>query len=171
MKLDQSQITPYKGCMRAYNWHVKDKKQKRKGSVMASFTAYAILGVEVELKKLTNTQMVRGCECELTAEQLQYTYCPKCRALIQEEQDVPIDGYIEGETLFGMDIVFNTDNERAYVGQIKSAEEEERGIPDSFYPIPKNNIIFQLKEQLKEKLGDLYDAEKFGMYVVIHCAY
>lgn len=169
MGLDQSQITPYKGCMKAYNWHVRDFQ--RKGNVMVSFTAYAILGVEVEVKKLTNTQMVRGCECELTDIQLKDKFCPKCRALIQEEQDVPIDGYIPEETLFGMDIIFSTDFEKAYVGQIKSVENDESGIHDCFYPIPKNCIIFRLKEQLKEKLGDLYDAEKFGMYVVLCCSY
>jgi len=136
----------------------------------ASFTAYAILGVEVEVKKLTNTQMVRGCDCELTAAQLQYSFCPNCRAAIQDEQDVPIEGYVPGETLFGMNIVFSTGEEKAYVGQIKLMDDPDFA-DDSFYPIPKNNIIFQLKEQLKEKLGDLYDAEKFGMYSVLHCSY
>lgn len=169
--MNQSQLIKFKRCQRAFNWHI-NSLIKQKGNVMPiSFTAYAILGVEVEVKKLTSTQMVRGCDCQLTAEQLQDRFCPKCRAAIQEEQDVPINGYIPEETLFGMDIVFGTDEEKAYVGQIKSVEDEEHDILDCFYPIQKNNIIFQLKEQLKEKLGDLYDAEKFGMYVVIHCSY
>lgn len=169
--MNQSQITVFEQCPRAFNWHIKDYEWK--GNVMTvSYTAYAILGVEIEVKKLTNAKMVRGCDCGLTEVQLQDKFCPKCRASIKEERDVPIDGYVSEETLFGMDIIFDTEFERAYVGQIKSVEDEQSGeIPDCFYPIPKNNIIFQLKEQLKEKLGDLYDPEKFGMYAVIHCTY
>lgn len=168
--VDRSQLTTYKRCPREFNWHLSDLT-KRKGNVMSvSYTAYAVLGVEIEVKKLTNTQMVRGCDCELTAAQLQDRFCPKCRAAIQEEQDVSIEGYVPGETLFGMDIVFSTDEEKAYIGQIK-VNEELNLEDDSFYPIPKNNIIFQLKEQLKTKLGDLYNADKFGMYAVLHCSY
>ena len=170
--MDHNQLTIYKQCPRAFNWHLKNKE--RKGNVMGgSFTAYAILGVEIDIDQLTNTQMVRGCECELTAAQLQYSYCPKCRALIQDEQDVPIEGYIPGESLFGVDIVFSTDEENAYVGKIVSIEDEGKINHDCFLPIPqqREDYAFQVRQSLRERLGKLFDADKFGMYVAIHCSY
>lgn len=146
----------------------------------ASYTAYAVIGVEIPAAKLYREARVRLCQHEAPAGA---TFCPTCGKPAWGTEKEPIAAYKpDGERphftpkLAGWDVAVSSNGERAYIGLVC------RGVPSrESYREPRDQGDFRhltggdvndLRQKLQadlEPLG-LWDGVKFGLWAVLYCS-
>ena len=146
--------------------------------------SFAILGVEINVDKLSVEGEVRGCSCDITKalgvpSVNNPNFCPVCGDRFMNDEDVDIDGFDrDNEKLHGLDVIFNSSGDKAFVGALVSASDMRHKTDVGFQQFTitgQEHIIPRMRELLCDKLGHIdndgfYNAEKFGLYSITHCS-
>lgn len=122
------------------------------------YYAYAILGVEVPVDKLYETQVREHLEHGVPADA---NFCPECGKPSRVERKVLIWGDYK---IGSFDIIFSTEADRAFVGLHPSIRR-----PIGFEPVRYKALVDELRTALQPY--GLWDGEKFGLYSVLVVSY
>ena len=96
----------------------------------ASYTAYTIVGVEIDIDSLTTDDKVRSCSCEVVFDANNPPqFCEMCGEKFMTDEDADVEGFNrDDEQLFGLDLVWNTNQERAFIGKVLLKSGDDDGV-------------------------------------------
>jgi hypothetical protein len=130
------------------------------------YTAYAVVGCEVPVEKLYRKVLCRGCKHDVPEGA---RFCPVCGAQAVIEDDELVYEECIGE----FRIWWGTDQRVAVVGIGVSAYDSDwlsrMPIEESQTATTMEMLYDELRATLLP-LG-LWDAERFGLYAILHCSY
>jgi hypothetical protein len=139
--------------------------------VSVSFSAVAIIGVELDPKALYTREMVRTCNHPVSGAD---KFCPHCGKQVWTERRAPIPEYdVENGKLFEMR-VFSTgeeDHKRYFTGVMTPQAGIYVGMAQKANLSDTPDVVANTKaalEQLLLPLG-LWKERSFGLWVVMDC--
>lgn len=124
------------------------------------YLAHAFVGCKIRNPNITSKR--RGCNHK----ELPFNCCPQCGGPMWTTIDKrhPILEGLEGSDL---KICNTTDNNDTFVGIYSVST----GSKDTGMVLLDNFDVKSVKEKLKITLGELWNENEFGLWVILHCSY
>ena len=127
-----------------------------------SYYSYAVIGCEVEIEKATVTKRYNHIPSHKVLPE--DFFCRECGEMVKEEVKVNVE--LE-DKLGVLELVWSTDQEKAFISYFIKVDDNMQ-----FRFMDISNTL-QMKEDIEKVLEplEMWDEEKFGLYVVQYCSY
>ncbi len=129
-----------------------------------TYTAHALVGVEIDPKSLWRTVTTRSCAHDLPDGA---RYCPTCGKPALTERVDMVEGYDGDDKLGVVQLVWSTDKEQCFAVYQQAVTRRDCAAVVS---LPDPEVARTWLRQQLLPLG-LWNVDKFGLWSVLHCSY
>jgi hypothetical protein len=133
-----------------------------------SAEAYAVLGVMTDVSKIRTQKKVRKCECDLSEQDLEKSFCSYCGKEVYKVISCFIDEFDDDyELLCGYRVLVDWNKESAFIGY----RTDGVSVTDDDNPAMQNVVtdMAKLKSNMRDSLESLglWEESLFGVWCVV----